>query len=262
MPSHILVVEDERDLQRVITYNFKQAGFDVVSAPDGETALRAVKEERFDLVLLDLMLPDMPGTEVCRRLKQSPQTSAIPVVMVTAKGEEVDRIVGFELGADDYVVKPFSVRELILRVRAILRRAEGAEETEERFTFGKLEVDRAAHRAWVEGEEVAFTALELRLLVMLYDRRGRVLTRDLLLDEVWGSHVDVTARNVDTHVKRVREKLGAAGEYIETVRGVGYRFRAEVGDEAAGASRPPGRGADEAAADSDREGGAPRPTAR
>lgn len=231
MPSHILVVEDERDLQRVLTYNFKQAGFDVVSAPDGETALRAMKEERFDIVLLDLMLPDMPGTEVCRRLKQSPQTSAVPVVMVTAKGEEIDRIVGFELGADDYVVKPFSVRELVLRVRAILRRAEGPAEAEERFTFGKLEVDRAAHRAWVDGQEVGFTALELRLLTMLHDRRGRVLTRDLLLDEVWGSHVDVTARNVDTHVKRVREKLGVAGEYIETVRGVGYRFRAEPVDE-------------------------------
>src|SRR6185437_5499737 len=127
----------------------------------------------------------------------------------------------------------------ILRVRAILRRAEGAAEAEERFTFGRLEVDRAAHRAWVDGDEVAFTALELRLLVMLYERRGRVLTRDLLLDEVWGSHVDVTARNVDTHVKRVREKLGAAGEYIETVRGVGYRFRAEVGDEAAASPKPP-----------------------
>ena len=242
MPSHILVVEDERDLQRVLTYNFKQAGFDVVSAPDGETALRAVKEERFDLVLLDLMLPDMPGTEVCRRLKQAPQTSAIPVVMVTAKGEEVDRIVGFELGADDYVVKPFSVRELVLRVRAILRRAEGPAEAEERFAFGRLEVDRAAHRAWVDGQEVGFTALELRLLTMLHDRRGRVLTRDLLLDEVWGSHVDVTARNVDTHVKRVREKLGLAGEYIETVRGVGYRFRAEPVDD----GRPTGhRGQDE-----------------
>jgi two-component system phosphate regulon response regulator PhoB len=239
MPSHILVVEDEPDLRRVLTYNFKQAGFDVVSAPDGETALRAVKEERFDLVLLDLMLPDMPGTEVCRRLKQGQQTATIPVVMVTAKGEEVDRIVGFELGADDYVVKPFSARELILRVRAILRRAEGATETEERFTFGRLEVDRAAHRAWVDGDEVAFTALELRLLVMLYDRRGRVLTRDLLLDEVWGSHVDVTARNVDTHVKRVREKMGPAGEYIETVRGVGYRFRAEVGDESLSPKPPP-----------------------
>jgi two-component system, OmpR family, phosphate regulon response regulator PhoB len=227
MPSHILIVEDERDLQRVLAYNFKQAGFDVISAMNGETALRAVREERFDLIILDLMLPDLPGTEVCRRLKQNPQTATIPVVMVTAKGEEVDRIVGFELGADDYVVKPFSVRELILRVRAILRRAEGGEEVEERIDFGKLRIDRAAHRAWASGQEVTLTALELRLLLMLYDRRGRVLTRDLLLDEVWGSHADVTTRNVDTHVKRVREKLGAAGDYIETVRGVGYRFCSE-----------------------------------
>jgi two-component system phosphate regulon response regulator PhoB len=227
MPSHVLIVEDERDLERVLAYNFRQAGFDVVSAMNGETALRAVKEERFDLILLDLMLPDISGTEVCRRLKQNPQTSSIPVIMVTAKGEEVDRVVGFELGADDYVVKPFSVRELILRAKAILRRSEGGGSPEERVDFGKLRVDRAAHRAWVEDQEIALTALELRLLLMLYDRRGRVLTRDLLLDEVWGSHVDVTARNVDTHVKRVREKLGSAGDYIETVRGVGYRFRAE-----------------------------------
>jgi two-component system phosphate regulon response regulator PhoB len=238
MTSHVLIVEDERDLSRVMAYNFKQAGFDVVTAPNAETALRAVKEERFDLVILDLMLPDMPGTEVCRRLKQNPQTAKIPVVMVTAKGEEVDRIVGFELGAADYVVKPFSVRELLLRARAILRRAEGPEEQVYRVDFGRLRVDRAAHRVWVGGEEIALTALEMRLLLMLYDRRGRVLTRDVLLDEVWGSHVDVTTRNVDTHVKRVREKLGAVGDYIETVRGVGYRFRAEL-DEGAEEARGP-----------------------
>src|SRR5580692_12391478 len=231
--ARILVIEDERDLQQVVAYNLRQAGHEVATASGGQEGLRLAREQPPDLVLLDLMLPDIPGTEVCRALKREPATQSAAVVMVTAKGEEIDRVVGFELGADDYVVKPFSVRELILRVRAILRRAEGTGEAEERFTFGKLEVDRAAHRAWVTGEEVAFTALELRLLVMLYDRRGRVLTRDLLLDEVWGSHVDVTARNVDTHVKRVREKLGAAGEYIETVRGVGYRFRAEPLDEAA-----------------------------
>jgi two-component system phosphate regulon response regulator PhoB len=230
MPTNVLIVEDERDLQRVLSYNFKQAGFDVVSAMNGETALRAVKEEPFDLVILDLMLPDMPGTEVCKRLKQSPETSSIPVIMVTAKGEEVDRVVGFELGVDDYVVKPFSVRELILRARAILRRTESASQPEEKFEFGELRVDRAAHRAWVSGEEISFTALEFRLVIVLYDRRGRVMTRDTLLDEVWGSHVDVTARNVDTHVKRVREKLRAAGDYIETVRGVGYRFRADPGE--------------------------------
>ena len=229
MPHHVLIVEDERDLQRVLTYNFRAAGFDVVSAMNGETALRAVREERFDLILLDLMLPDLPGTEICKRLKQSPQTASIPVIMVTAKGEEVDRIVGFELGADDYMVKPFSVRELILRAQAILRRSEGPAGPPEAFEFGVLRVDRAAHRAWVGGEEVALTALEFRLLMRLHDRRGRVLSRDLLLDEVWGSHVNVTARSVDTHVKRVREKLGSAGDYIETVRGVGYRFRSEPG---------------------------------
>lgn len=230
MPSKLLVVEDERDLQRVISYNFKQAGFDVITAANGETALRAVKEEPFDLILLDLMLPDMAGTEVCKRLKQNPQTANIPVIMVTAKGEEIDRIVGFELGVDDYVVKPFSVRELILRARAILRRTEGPTQPEGRIDFGVLRIDRAAHRAWVDEEEISFTALEFKLLIVLFDRRGRVLSRDILLDEVWGSHVDVTARNVDTHVKRVREKLGLAGDYIETVRGVGYRFRAEAAD--------------------------------
>jgi two-component system, OmpR family, phosphate regulon response regulator PhoB len=227
MASRVLIVEDEKDLERVLRYNFTQAGFDVVSAADGETALRAMREEKFDLVLLDLMLPDIPGTEVCRRLKQNPTTSTVPVVMVTAKGEEIDRVVGFELGADDYVVKPFSVRELILRAKAILRRSDSPDSQSERFDFGCLRVDRAAHRAWVDGEEVSLTALEFRLLLMLHDRRGRVLSRDTLLDEVWGAHVDVTARNVDTHVKRLREKLGNAGEYVETVRGVGYRFRGD-----------------------------------
>jgi two-component system, OmpR family, phosphate regulon response regulator PhoB len=226
MTVHVLIVEDERDLSRVLAYNFKQAGFDVVCAMNGETALRALREERFDLVILDLMLPDLSGTEVCRRLKQNPETAAIPVLMVTAKGEEVDRIVGFELGADDYVVKPFSVRELILRARAVLRRAD-ATDTADRFEFGRLRVDRAAHRAWVDEQEIALTALEFRLLMTLHDRRGRVLSRDLLLDEVWGAEADITTRNVDTHVKRVREKLGPAGDYIETVRGVGYRFRSE-----------------------------------
>src|SRR5262245_48131370 len=174
MANRVLIVEDERDLSRVVAYNFQKEGFDVVVAFTGDQALRAVKEERFDLVLLDLMLPDISGIEVCKKLKGSSPTAQIPVVMVTAKGEEVDRIVGFELGADDYVVKPFSVRELILRVRSILRRADVSTQAPERFEFGTLRVDRAAHRVWVDGKEVTLTALELRLLVMLYDRRGRV----------------------------------------------------------------------------------------
>jgi two-component system phosphate regulon response regulator PhoB len=230
MATQILVVEDERDIARVIAYNLKQAGFDVVTAGDGETAMRAAREEPFDLVILDLMLPGISGTEVCRRLKQSPQTARTPILMLTAKGEELDRVVGFELGADDYVVKPFSVRELILRVQAILRRGSSAEAQEERVQFGVLRFDRAAHRAWVEAAEVALTAREFKLLTTFYDRRGRVLSRDTVLDDVWGTDTDVTERNVDTHVKRLREKLGAAGDYVETVRGVGYRFRAEPGE--------------------------------
>jgi len=228
MVSRVLIVEDERDLQRVLSFNLGQAGFDVVSAQNGQQALRAVKEEKFDIVVLDLMLPDISGTEVCRRLRQAPETRAIPIMMLTAKGEELDRVVGFELGADDYMVKPFSVRELILRLQAILRRSQTAALPEERFRFGLLRVDRAAHRVWIDEAEVAMTALEFRLLVLFYERRGRVLERDVLLDEVWGTASEVTARNVDTHVKRLREKLGAAGEYIETVRGVGYRFRSDA----------------------------------
>lgn len=230
MATQILVVEDERDIARVIAYNLKQAGFDVVTANDGETAMRAAREEQFDLVILDLMLPGISGTEVCRRLKQAPQTARTPIIMLTAKGEELDRVVGFELGADDYVVKPFSVRELILRVQAILRRGNSGEAQEERVQFGVLRFDRAAHRAWVEGVEVALTAREFKLLTTFYDRRGRVLSRDTVLDDVWGTDTDVTERNVDTHVKRLREKLGAAGDYVETVRGVGYRFRADAGE--------------------------------
>ena len=225
MPSHILVVEDERDLCRVLAYNFEQAGFDVVTAADGETALRAAREEPFDLIVLDLMLPGIPGTEVCRRLKQNPQTAGTPILMLTARGEELDRVVGFELGADDYVVKPFSVRELVLRVQAILRRGSPGTKPEDSIRFGVLRIDRAAHRAWVDGAEVTLTAREFKLLLTFYDRRGRVLTRDALLDEVWGTDTEVTSRNVDTHVKRLREKLAGAGDYVETVRGVGYRFR-------------------------------------
>ena len=233
MPSHVLIVEDERDLQRVMAYNFKQAGFDVVSALNAETALRTVKEERFDLIILDLMLPDMPGTEVCRRLKQARETAGIPVIMVTAKGEEIDRIVGFELGADDYVVKPFSVRELLLRVQAILRRSQGEQEATPGFRFGSLRVDREAHRVWANDAELELTALEFKLLVTLFDRKNRVQTRAALLSDVWGIDADITTRTVDTHVKRLREKLGDAGAYIETVRGVGYRF-ADNPEEATG----------------------------
>jgi two-component system, OmpR family, phosphate regulon response regulator PhoB len=221
--ARVLVVEDESDLQQVLEYNLKQAGHEVSIASRGSEALRLVREQRPDLVLLDLMLPDMLGTEICRTLKSAPETRAIPVMMVTAKGEEIDRVVGFELGADDYVVKPFSVRELLLRVSAVLRRAQ-APADEEHIEFGVLKIDRAAHRVWIHGEEVELTPLEFRLLVTLYERRNRVQTRGSLLDDVWDMHSELTTRTVDTHVKRLREKLGDARNYVETVRGVGYRF--------------------------------------
>lgn len=223
--AHIIVIEDEIDLQSVLEYNLKQAGYSVTLAGRGQDGIKAVQQHIPDLILLDLMLPDISGIDVCRTLKAQPSTKAVPIIMVTARGEEIDRVVGFEIGADDYVVKPFSVRELLLRISAILRR--NRPETPELgqiVDFGRLRIDRGAHRIWVEGAEIELTALEFRLLVTLYDRKNRVQTRAALLDDVWGIQADITTRTVDTHVKRLREKLEAARDYIETVRGVGYRF--------------------------------------
>jgi two-component system phosphate regulon response regulator PhoB len=223
--AKILVIEDEPDLVQVLEYNLRQSGHEVFAAKRGEDGLRYAREQRPDLILLDLMLPDVPGTEVCKILKESPATRAVPVVMLTARGEEIDRVVGFELGVDDYVVKPFSVRELLLRIQAILRRGKPEEQSEEPIIeFGCLRIDRGAHRVWVENIEIELTALEFKLLLKLYERRNRVQTRTALLDDVWGIQADITTRTVDTHVKRLREKLEAAREYVETVRGVGYRF--------------------------------------
>ena len=223
--ARILVVEDEADLQHVLDYNLKQAGHSVTLTKSGRDGLKLAREQKPDLVLLDLMLPDLAGTEVCRQLKEDSSTKGMAVVMLTARGEEIDRVVGFELGADDYVVKPFSVRELILRIAAVLRRGRGALEEGQRVVeFGRLRIDREAHKVWVDELEIELTALEFKLLVTLYDRRNRVQTRTSLLDDVWGIQADITTRTVDTHVKRLREKLEAARDYVETVRGVGYRF--------------------------------------
>jgi two-component system phosphate regulon response regulator PhoB len=230
-----MIVEDEPDLVRVVEFNLQQAGFDTVSFGRCRDALASAMAQPPELVLLDLMLPDGSGTDVCRTLKSDPRTRDVAVIMVTAKGEEVDRVVGFELGVDDYVVKPFSVRELVLRVKAILRRAEVSESTGParpsqppsaggHVTFGCLRVDRTAHRVFVEEREETLTALEFRLLTTLMDRKNRVQSRDTLLEDVWGLRLQVETRTVDTHIKRLREKLGPAGAYIHTVRGVGYRF--------------------------------------
>ena len=225
MPT-ILIVEDELDLQQILAYNLEHAGYTVRVAGTGRDALRLAQEEPPQLVLLDLMLPDMPGTQICKQLKEDPRTQAVPVVMLTARGEESDRVLGFELGADDYVVKPFSVRELLLRTQAILRRH--AVPADDVLAVRELRLDRAAHRVWAEEREIKLTALEFRLLQLLLEERGRVLTRGLLLEKVWNIDAEITTRTVDTHVKRLREKLGSSGDYIETVRGVGYRF---LGDE-------------------------------
>ncbi len=222
----ILVVEDEKDIQDVVAYNLRQAGHSVLTANSGLEALAQLRAHAPDLVVLDLMLPGMPGTDVCRSIKQTPATAHIPVIMLTAKGDEIDRVVGFELGADDYVVKPFSVRELILRISAILRRAPGEATpgTDTQSEFGILRIGRESHRVWVEDREVVLTSLEFKLLCTIFDRRDRVQSRATLLDDVWDMSGEMLTRTVDTHVKRLREKLGAAGIYIETVRGAGYRF--------------------------------------
>jgi two-component system phosphate regulon response regulator PhoB len=227
MGKTIIVIEDEADLVDILRYNLEREGYAVRAALTGTQGLAEVaREPRPDLVLLDLMLPDVPGTEVCRRLRAAERTREIPVLMLTAKGEEIDRVVGFEIGADDYMVKPFSVRELMLRIQAIIRRAHPVSRIEQPLiSFGRLEVDIPGHRVHVDGEEQVLTALEFKLLVTLLERKGRVQTRDRLLADVWDIHADVTTRTVDTHVKRLREKIGEAGDYIETVRGVGYRFK-------------------------------------
>ena len=231
----VVIVEDEADIASTLEYNFEREGFQTRKAATGRAALELLARDPLpDLIVLDLMLPDVSGTEICRHVRMSDRTRHIPVMMLTAKGEEIDRVVGFEVGADDYVTKPFSVRELMLRARAILRRAHASEadSTSGEQVFGRLRIDSGGHRAWVDGQEVSLTALEFRLLTTLMGRRGRVQTRDTLLEDVWDMSGDVTTRTVDTHVKRLRQKLGSAGVYIETLRGVGYRFRAQPDESA------------------------------
>lgn len=230
MNDKILIVEDEPDILDLVSYNLKQAGFDVLPVETGEEALNVAARETLALVVLDLMLPGIDGLEVCRLLKQRAESKDIPVLMLTARTEEVDRIVGLELGADDYLVKPFSPRELVLRIRAILRRAHSGEiEEDELIQAGLLLIDPIGHTVQVAGEHVELTATEFRLLLTLAQRRGRVQSREELLNVVWGYEHSGYRRTVDTHVRRLREKIGEAAEMVETVRGVGYRFRRETG---------------------------------
>ncbi|MCP3144818.1 response regulator [Pyxidicoccus xibeiensis] len=221
---HVLIVDDEQDLAELIDFNLRGAGFTTRVAHAGESALSFAREQRPDLVLLDLMLPDMSGMDVCRQLRAASLTRDVLIVMLTAKGEEGDRIHGFEAGADDYVVKPFSVRELVLRLKAILRRSSPPRDGAAPLVLGALKLDVGSHRFYVEGKEVQLTALEFRLLEHLMTRLGRVQTREQLLEEVWGLSSSLETRTIDTHVMRLRDKLGSARALLETVRGVGYRI--------------------------------------
>ncbi len=224
MPKRITVVEDETAIAEILQYNLEQAGFEVEVLAEGDLALVTIRRRVPDLILLDLMLPGLDGLELTRLLKRDPKTAAVPLIMLTARDGETDRIVGLELGADDYITKPFSPREVVLRVKAVLRRGQPFEPSAT-IEAGKIRLDAEGHRTWVSGEEVVLTATEFRLLRILLERRGRVQTRARLLRDVWGYSEDVDSRTVDTHVRRLRRKLDDAGRRIETVVGVGYRLR-------------------------------------
>lgn len=220
----ILIVEDEHDLAELLAFSLQQEGFATAICTDGQSGLNYARQELPDLVILDLMLPALLGTDVCRALRRDQETATIPVLMLTARNEEIDRVVGFEVGADDYVAKPFSVREVILRVKALLRRSVAPSAKEKLLRFGELVIDPLHHQVRVGDATVELTALEYRLLTTLAERRGRVQSRDQLLTDVWGYHYVGDTRTVDTHITRLRTKLGPAGELIRTIRGFGYKL--------------------------------------
>ncbi len=222
----VLIIEDEKDIAELIDFNLRQEKLMTEVCHNGSVGLKAARRLVPDLIVLDLMLPDLGGLDVCKALKADSKTSAIPVLMLTAKGTEVDRVVGFEVGADDYLTKPFSPRELVLRVKAILRRLKEKEwdKNSQPVNFGSLQVDPSRFEVKFGKEDIRLTAIEFKLLYYLLTHRGRVATRDTLLDQVWGYDAALTTRTVDTHIKRLREKMGKAGVYIETIRGIGYKF--------------------------------------
>ncbi len=220
----ILVADDEEDVLELVSRNLLAAGFKVLKADNGKDALAQARDAHPALIVLDLMLPGISGLEVCKTLRADPATKQIPIIMLTAKAEEIDRIVGLELGADDYITKPFSPRELVLRIKSVMRRAADAGEPQEILHLGEIEVDRVRHEVRVKRKPIEFTATEFRLLALLIERRGRVQSRDVLLNEVWGYESAIDTRTVDTHIRRVRDKLGASADCIETVRGFGYRI--------------------------------------
>ena len=222
--SKILVVDDEPEAVELVEFNLKQAGFTVVTAADGAEALTKARAASPNLIVLDLMLPEIGGLEVCKMLRRDPATAGLPIIMLTAKAAEIDRVLGLELGADDYITKPFSPRELVLRIQKLLLRGQTAAESQETLRFGDLFIDGPRHLVSWRGKSVELTATEFKLLTLLAQRRGRVQSRDQLLRDVWDYQSAIDTRTVDTHMRRLREKLGAASKYLDTVRGVGYRF--------------------------------------
>jgi len=223
--SKILVVEDDHDIAQLLAITMKKAGFEVAVSENGYDALNLIRRHPPDLLILDLMIPGIDGFEVCKEMKRESRTAAVPVLILTARSEEIDRIIGLELGADDYVVKPFSPRELLLRVRAILRRSGHDFHPKSVYKKSGLEIDFEGHRVSLDGDEIVLTATEFKLLTELANNPGKVLNREQLLDRVWGYHFEGYARTVDTHIRRLRQKLLSCADWIETVRGVGYRFR-------------------------------------
>ena len=223
MAKRILIVEDELDLRSTLEFKFKSEGYSVDAVSKGKEAIEAIARKKPDLVLLDLMLPDMSGLDVCKTIRNSADSFDTAIIMLTAKGEEVDRVLGFELGADDYVVKPFSIRELALRASTVLKRREKQEETNN-ISLGDIEINLSSYRVFISKTEIQLTAKEFLLFQHLVQKNGRIQTREVLLEEVWGYNSFVTTRTVDTHVKRLRSKIGDIGSKIETVRGIGYRF--------------------------------------
>ena len=229
MSNKVLVIEDEPDIRKTLEYNLSREGYTVEGCGSIEEANTFLENPSYSIIILDLMLPDGSGLDLCRQIKSNSTIQEIPILILTAKDDEVDKVVGFELGADDYVTKPFSVRELILRVKAILKRntktSNLSNQTHEiNRNFGSLKMNVESHEVFINDEEIILTALEFKLLRQLVERRGRVQTRDQLLEDVWGYSSNITTRTVDTHIKRLREKLGSMGKYVQTIRGVGYKF--------------------------------------
>lgn len=227
MKQKILVVDDEPDVVDLVAFNLKEAGFEVITATDGTEALRKARASLPQLIVLDLMLPGVDGLEVCKILRRDATTAGIPIIMLTAKAAEIDRIIGLELGADDYLTKPFSPRELVLRAKKMLQRNKAPGEKQDRVVYGPLSIDIPRHLVTLQGKAIELTATEFKLLTVLAQRRGRVQSREQLLQDVWEYDNLIDTRTVDTHMRRLREKLGAAARYLDTVRGVGYRFTEE-----------------------------------